>query len=97
MGCITVARIKQWLKQARYLPVRDIIKGLNLKLVGHFRYYGVTDNSPGISSFLHIVTGLLFKWLNRRSQRNSYTWENFKKLLSVYPLQKARIYVSVTR
>lgn len=92
-----VARIKQWLKQARYLPVRDIIKGLNLRLVGHFRYYGVTDNSPGISSFLHIVTGLLFKWLNRRSQRNSYTWENFKKLLSVYPLQKARIYVSVTR
>ncbi len=91
------ARIKEWLKRARCLSVKEIMAGLNLRLAGHFRYYGVTDNSPGISSFLHIVTGLLFKWLNRRSQRNSYTWESFKKLLTVYPLQKAMVYVSVTR
>ena len=56
-----VARIKQWLKQVRCLPVKEIIAGLNLRLSGHFRYYGVTDNSPGISSFWRIVTNLLLK------------------------------------
>lgn len=90
-----IARLKEWLKLNRNQHVRDIIAGMCIRINGHFRYYGITDNGPMLGRFLYIVRGLLFKWLNRRSQRNSYTWKNFEKLLSVYPLPKARVTVSI--
>jgi group II intron reverse transcriptase/maturase len=90
-----VARLKMWLKQNRNQHVRDIIAGMCMRLNGHFRYFGITDNGPMLGRFLYIARGLLLKWVNRRSQRNSYTWENFEKLLSVYPLPKARVTVSM--
>lgn len=90
-----VARLTAWLKQNRHHHVKEIIVGMNMRLNGHFRYFGITDNGPMLGRFLYIARGLLLKWLNRRSQRNSYTWENFEKLLSVYPLSKARVTVSI--
>ena len=37
------------------------------------------------------VGELLYKWLNRRSQRKSLTWESFNKYLKLNPLPKSRI------
>lgn len=37
----------------------------------------------------------LFYWLNRRSQKISYTWKAFNDMLKVCPLAKPRIYVSI--
>ena len=45
------------------------------KLRGHFNYFGVTDNSQALYRFEREVNILLFKWLNRRSQRRSFTWD----------------------
>ncbi len=65
---------------------------LRAKLVGHFRYYGVTGNFPMIYRFRYLIRETVFKWLNRRSQRRSYTWDEFFKYLERHPLPKARIY-----
>jgi len=38
----------------------------------------------------------LFYWLNRRSQKKSYNWVDFLKMISVdHPLAKARSYVNI--
>ena len=36
--------------------------------------------------FYKSVIGDLFKWLNRRSQKKSFTWAQFNKLLHRNPL-----------
>ncbi|WP_232231338.1 hypothetical protein [Virgibacillus sp. 6R] len=36
-----------------------------------------------------------FKWMNRRSQRNSFTWEKFRLFLRKYPLPKPKIKVNI--
>ena len=46
-------------------------------LRGHIQYYGVSGNGRGVSSYVHHATDLLFKWLNRRSQKRSLTWKQF--------------------
>ncbi len=46
-------------------------------LRGHLQYYGVSGNSRGVAGYVYFATGLLFKWLNRRSQRRSLTWKRF--------------------
>lgn len=90
-----LARVKDWLKQNRHLPIHDIWKGVRIRLLGHYHYYGITDNSPMLSKFHYWVTWLMFKWVNRRSQRNSYTWENFKMFLKINPLPAPKVYVSI--
>ena len=40
------------------------------KLVGHYRYYGITDNTRTIRNFYEITAKMLYKVLNRRSQKN---------------------------
>ena len=77
------------------LSAPDVIKWLNQVLVGYFHYYGITDNSVMLSRFVQCVRKLLYKWLNRRSQRRSYTWEAFVDLMKNFPLVKPRIYVSI--
>jgi group II intron reverse transcriptase/maturase len=84
-----------WLKQNRNLWLKDLIKMLNVKLRGHYQFYGVTDNFKCIDAYAFHVRRLLFKWLNRRSQKRSYTWEGFKELMKVFPLARPRICVNI--
>ena len=59
-------------------------------LRGHIQYYGVSGNSRWVSSYVYFATGLLFKWLNRRSQKRSLTWKQFDAYLRRW-LPRARI------
>jgi group II intron reverse transcriptase/maturase len=88
--------INQWLRHERNahkLPVLWLRIGLKMR--GHFNYFGVTDNSRALSRFERVVHRLLFKWLNRRSQRRSFTWETFKRYLARYPLPKPNRLISL--
>jgi RNA-directed DNA polymerase len=48
-------------------------------------------NSERLRQFYMKVESLLKKWLNKRSQRRSYTWEGYRKMLKQYPLLEPRI------
>lgn len=88
--------MKEWIKRHRDMPLEWIFGRVNAKLRGHYQYYGVTDNSREIGLFLHNTKMLLFKWLNRRSQSRSYTWETFTEgLLRTFPLLEPHIRVSL--
>jgi RNA-directed DNA polymerase len=71
-----IKTIKAWDKENRNMPVSEQIKKINQKLSGHYQYYGVTDNSRSLYGYLNAVKWILFKWLNRRSQKGSYTIDN---------------------
>jgi len=59
---------------------------------GHLQYYGISGNYRGVKTYLHCVGRLLFKWLNRRSQRKSLNWDRFNEILRQGRLlPKARI------
>lgn len=78
-----------WIKAARSrLPLDKIWLQAAEKLRGHYSYYGISFNLAKLNYYYHSVTGLLFKWLNRRSQKRSYTWEAFAKRLMFRPLPR---------
>jgi group II intron reverse transcriptase/maturase len=82
-----------WLKSVRnFLRLRDWWKILVTKLVGHYRYYGVSGNYESIRRFYFRTLNLVFKWINRRSQKTSYTRAGFRQYLEHYPLPKPKIY-----
>jgi group II intron reverse transcriptase/maturase len=65
---------------------------LAAKLRGHFHYYGVSGNYRGISRFHRLTVRLVFKWLNRRSQKKSFNWEHFSEYLIRHPLPTPKIH-----
>ena len=65
------------------------------KLTGHYNYFGITDNYHMIQKFYYRSIQILFKWLNRRSQRKSYTWEEFLQMIKQYEIPKPYIRVSI--
>ena len=83
------------IKAMRKLKLKEIINRTNLILVGHYRYYGITDNYKSLNRFIRRVRWMLFYWLNERSQKRSYTWKGFVDMLKKYPLVNPKIYVSV--
>lgn len=95
-GKLTKAIIKtgKWIKKHRHMKLQILITELNIKLRGHYSYYGITFNSKGINSFFEQVKRLLFKWLNRRGGKQFY-WKYFSILVREWlPLLKPKIYHS---
>ena len=87
-----VKEMSQWLRARRnILKLGEIWKMLAAKLRGHFQYYGISGNYRGISRYNQCVIKLAFKWLNRRSQRKSFNWEQFAQYCKRYPLPKPQI------
>ena len=82
-----VQSFTQWIKAVRNRKTTaDIWREASAKLTGHFRYYGVIFNEAKLSHFRWSCIGALFRWLNRRSQKRSFTWERFAQRLRFSPL-----------
>ena len=91
-----VLKMKEWIKSHRMMPVEELVRKINEKLAGHYQYYGVTDNTREIKCFQNATKWLLFKWLNRRSQRRSYSQNDFFiGLLRTFPILEPKIRVSL--
>lgn len=41
---LRLAEMNEWIKENRHLPISTMFAALNLKLRGHYQYYGITDN-----------------------------------------------------
>lgn len=87
--------VHRLISSIRHWTLKLIVDKLNQILVGYYHYYGITDNFRAIESFRFRVERSLFYWLNRRSQKISYTWASFGEMMKVYPLAHPRIYVSI--
>jgi RNA-directed DNA polymerase len=82
--------ISLWCRRHRHLPVREQQDALNLKLRGHYAYYGILGNVSSLVRFRFWVTRIWRKWLSRRSQKAWISWERFTRLLRTYTLLPAR-------
>ena len=85
-------RVNEWAKEIRNKqPMKEIWKIFKAKLRGHVQYYGVSHNIHKVDEFLHQATRIMFKWLNRRSQRRSFNWEQFNLFRKIDPIPTAKI------
>lgn len=91
----SVKKCKMWLRDNLTTPVKTIMQKLNIKLKGYYRYYGITDNYNKLSEYRYIVRRMLFKMLNRRSQKKSFNWDKYEIFLRKCPLATPKTYVNI--
>jgi group II intron reverse transcriptase/maturase len=82
-----IAEVNTWLKENRNRFTTDKVWGRVASILrGHYNYFGLACNRPKLAHFFYAVKGLLFKWLNRRSQRKSMSGAKFERRLLNHPL-----------
>jgi hypothetical protein len=86
-------RVNEWARMIRNsMELKDIWKRFCQKLRGHINYYGVSHNIGSVNTFVYQAVRIMFKWLNRRSQRKSFTWEKYQKYIEKNPLPEVKVY-----
>jgi RNA-directed DNA polymerase len=86
-------RVNEWARQVRNKhTLRTIWDTFRAKLRGHVQYFGVSYNSKNVSVFLEQSKRIMFKWLNRRSQRRTFTWEKFELFFKKFPLPPVEVH-----
>jgi len=76
-----------WIKKVRcQIKLKEIWKLAKVKIKGHMNYFGYAQNNLKLHHFYSEAVKRLFKWLNRRSQKQSYNWDNFQERLRNMPL-----------
>jgi len=88
----SLSSILAWIKKERCkLGTAAIFIKLRQKLQGHWNYYGVSGNYVMLRKYYHQVQRIVFKWLNRRSQRKSCNWQGFIEMLKRFKIPRPRI------
>ena len=84
-------RVAEWCRVNRHLKVKEQHRQLSQKLTGHYSYYGLTGNSVAVWRFKDQVQKTWLKWLNRRSDKPSMSWDRFHLLEKRHPLPRPRV------
>lgn len=80
-----------WIKENRHKRLNHFMPLLKRKLDGFRNYFALPDNSLSIGRVYGHVLHSLYKWLNRRSQRRSYTWRGMKEMLEYYRIRSMQV------
>jgi len=86
-----LTNFQAWCRKHCRLPKAILFAKLNAKLRGYYQYYGLRGNFDSLDDFDYQMKRILFRMLNRRSQRRSYNWKGFAELLKVFRLERPRI------
>ncbi len=91
-----LTNVNEWSRSVRNkYKLKIIWEMFCTKLQGHISYFGVSFNSRKVTEFVFRAVRILFKWLNNRSQRKSFSWEKFSLFMKAHPLPKIKIYHSL--
>lgn len=90
--CSKLRNVKHWCKTNRCkYKLRPLWNTFNSKLRGHIQYYGISLNVDSVKKFVCQATHIFFKWINRRGQKKSMNWDQFKLFLKAFPPPKVKI------
>jgi group II intron reverse transcriptase/maturase len=79
---LSLRKFTDWTKKARRaLKKGEMLRQARARVIGHLSYYAITDNLERCNYYVYRTGQILFKWLNRKSQRKAYTWGNFNQAL----------------
>lgn len=85
--------MNEWIKEVRNLvKLNEWWKVLRLKLLGHYRCYGMSGNMRELRKFYIQTSKLAYKWINRRSQKKSCTYKQYCQFKKYNPLPEPKIY-----
>ncbi len=88
------ANLKKWVRENRNLEFDIFIAKLNRKLIGTNNYYSISGALQEVRLLYRHTFLVVLKWLNRRSQRKSFTYEKFNAVWDAR-IKKPYVHVNI--
>ncbi len=85
-----LAAIHDHIKRNRH--DKRLLEKMKAVVRGYMNYFAINDNMGRVGMFVAEVRKMLFKWLNRRSQRRSFQWLEFSKALERAQFPQAKLH-----
>ena len=86
---------KMWMKDNMHKPVYEIMETIKKKLIGHYNYYGINNNSKSICDYYIYVKWNTYRILNRRHQKKSMSYEIFNRIWTGFSMPIPHIKVNI--
>lgn len=94
--CQSLRNFSDWAKKARrVLRKGQMLRQARARVIGYLNYYAITDNAERCGFYVYRVKHILFKWLNRKSQRKAYNWPSFTRALIWVKWPRLRIRIDL--
>ena len=77
----SLAAYTTWIREARSWPRKMLFASLRRKMQGYWGYYGLRGNSLRLQKIWNHIVLITHRWLNRCSQRTSYTLRGLTAVL----------------
>jgi hypothetical protein len=87
----SLAALQEWMRKNRNRRLRWLGEKLRAKFRGHWNYYGVIGNAKSLKLYWDQAKRVIYKWLNRRSQRRSYNWTSFAAMWQTLGIPVPRV------
>jgi RNA-directed DNA polymerase len=85
-----------WIRKVRgEIPTAELMCRAKARIQGHLNYYAITDNFKWCEKYHYWFTRITYKWINRRSQRQSYNWKQFDQMLKSIGWPKVKVKVDL--
>ena len=68
---------KKWLHDNMHSSIKDTLERLKLKLIGHYRYYGVNGNYNDLLKFYKYVKYAYYRVLKKRGQKQPIPYDRY--------------------
>jgi RNA-directed DNA polymerase len=89
----SLGKFQEWAMKGRSrLRKGKMIREARIRVCGHLKYYAITDNAEQCNNYVYRATRILYKWLNRKSQRRAYDWGQFRQVLNLMNWPTVRIH-----
>ena len=83
---VKLMEMRLWFHHQLSTPVGEMWQTLNMKLRGHYQYYGINDNWPMLMAYRSKVRRMAKRHLSRRSQNSYVNWDDFNRFTELHPL-----------
>lgn len=87
--------VKKWCKDVMHKDIFETLEHLKLKLIGHYRYYGVSGNYEDILKFKKYVKSTYYKMLRKRGQKHSLLYGKYCMIWNIMKMPEPKIYANI--
>ena len=86
---------KKWLEENMHGNMIEVLERLKLKLIGHYRYYGINGNYNWLLKFYKYIKYAYYRVLRRRGQKHPIKYGEYMFYWNGIEMPKPKIYVNI--
>lgn len=86
---------RKWLEENMHGNIIEILEKLKLKLVGHYRYYGINGNYKWLLKFYKYIKYTYYRILKKRGQKHPIPYGRYLYYWDAAEMPEPKIYVNI--